>query len=502
VPFRAHVEALIRHLMPPIEHAARTVANTLNQLPRRLEETLQRDAAEAPDSGAARTGRRPPPSAQDVAMAAVRAIDIAVTALELSLETVFAAFSREVMPGPLRDGQRQRPLRRGLELLARARQRAGRLLEVPFGRAARLAGAPAIREWLGRFARDDLPEPVARCFDDAPVSDDRLFAGHRRLLNYVLDADASRSELGRATVLIAGVRGAGKSSLLNLCELELPYATHLRLHASEHGPSATLFAVMGTLLDCPPTETALVQQLEERGPAIFVDDLPNWIMACSDRRGELERVLHLIERTSPRAFWVVSIDRTLLRVFGEMTVFEDVFTHILHLPSLSTEEIERLVESRLDVMGEPFEFRSGPWARSLDKLTTSNAKRRFCRRLWRASRGHPGRAVALCREAFRHRGRGLCLSPEAIASPRTFIHDFTSAQLAALTTLHRYGATSHERLAQELALSLPELHLSVSFLRAAGLVSTLEDGQTIAIAAAAERAVLDVLIRARLAVAD
>jgi hypothetical protein len=223
-------------------------------------------------------------------------------------------------------------------------------------------------------------------------------------------------------------------------------------------------------------------------------------MACSDRQGELERVLHLIERTSPRAFWVVSIDLTLLRVFGEMTVFEDVFTHILRLPALGADEIERLVESRLELMGRVVEFGSGAWARSLDKLASTNAKRRFCRRLWRASHGHPGRAVALCREAFRPGVRELSLSSEAIVWPRTFSHDFTAAQLAALTILHRYGATSHERLAQELAVPLPELHLSVGFLRAAGLVSTMEDGQTIAIAAAAERAVHDVLIRARLAV--
>src|SRR5690606_9079853 len=35
VRFRGHVDALIRHLMPPIELAARSVASALNQLPRR-----------------------------------------------------------------------------------------------------------------------------------------------------------------------------------------------------------------------------------------------------------------------------------------------------------------------------------------------------------------------------------------------------------------------------------------------------------------------------------
>jgi hypothetical protein len=48
----------------------------------------------------------------------------------------------------------------------------------------------------------------------------------------------------------------------------------------------------------------------------------------------------------------------------------------------------------------------------------------------------------------------------------------------------------------------PELQLSVSFLRAAGLVSSLDGGPTMVIAAAAERVVLDVLTRARLVLSE
>lgn len=513
VRFRDHVEALIRHLMPPIELASRSVASALSQLPRRLEDAVQHEwsahrSADDRDSSPqepacgvrARALVRLP--LLDAAAATVRAVDVAVAGLDVSLEAAFSTFRDDLLPGPTRDGQREPRWTRWLERLQRLRRRSWRGLGLGDRGPRALANAQAIREWLRASGGAGLPHAVQRWFDPTPVSDERIFAGHRRLLNYVLDADSSRAELGRASLLVVGSSGAGKSSLLNLCELELPYATHLRLHAAEFPPDVTLFEAMATLLDCPPTAAALAEQLEERAPAIFVDDLPSWVGMGADRAAELGRVLELIAQTSHRAFWVASIETTLWQVFRELLVLEDVFTHSLRLPRFSLEEVRRMLESRIELMGERVEFPTGRWVSVADKLRSSTAATRFYHKLWRASRGHPGRALALCRRALSFGVEALTLRSDGIEWARDVLFELTSPQLAALATLRRFGAQPLERLADELAISLSELRRSVTFLVTAGLVTQRLGDETVAIAPGADWAVQQTLIRARLAVDD
>src|SRR5690606_36143930 len=234
----------------------------------------------------------------DAAAATVRAVDMAIVGLELALESAYAAFGDDLMPGPARDGQREPRWARWLERVRHVRVGGWGSASLGRARPRALVNAEAIREWLRESSGFDLPPPVERWFEPAPVTDERIFAGHQRLLDYVLDADGSRADLGRASLLVVGSSGAGKSSLLNLCELELPYATHLRLHAAEFPRDVTLFEAMGTLLDCSPTAAALAEQLEERAPAIFVDDLPSWVSVRDDRGAELGRILQLIAQTS------------------------------------------------------------------------------------------------------------------------------------------------------------------------------------------------------------
>ena len=509
VRFRVHVEALIRHIMPPIELCSRSVASALNQLPRRLEDALQQEwSAYATEPGPGSNPRAPARGVRgralerlpllEAAAATVRAVDVAVAGLDMSLESAFAAFRDELLPGPMRDGQREPRWTRWLEGLQRFRPRTW----LGFGSGPRaLADAEAIHEWLRAFGGGGLPDAVRRWFDPGPISDERIFAGHRRLLNYVLDVDSARGVLGRASLLVVGSSGTGKSSLLNICELELPYVTHLRLHAAEFPRDVTLFEAMGTLLDCPPTAAALAEQLEERAPAIFVDDLPSWVSAAADRMGELGRVLQLVAQTSHRAFWVASIETTLWQVFGELAVLQEVFTHSLRLPPFSAEEIQRMLESRIELTGEAVTFPTGRWASVIDKLRSSNAATRFYHKLWRASRGHPGRALALCRNALSSSVEALVLRSDAIESPG-YALELTSPQLAALATLRRFGAQPLDRLSAEIAVSQEELRRSVSFLVTAGLVTQGPGEQTMAIAPAADWAVHQTLIRARLAVDD
>lgn len=511
VPLRAHVDALIRHLMPPIELAARTIATALNQLSQRVDDAMDREWEVLEAHVLSRDRRelqrlvseRLPlahAAIDEVATATLRSIEACIAGLDQSLAAAYGSFHEDVLPGPARDGHREARLQK---LVGQVRAQMSRLSQafLSLSGPAPLTNAQDIRRWL-QSSSQALPDAVMRWFDSSPVTDDRIFVGHARLLDYVLDAESSRLEAGCASVLIAGTKGSGKSSLLNLCELELPHSLHLRLHASEFGRAVTLFDAMATLLDCPPTHAGLVRHLELRAPAVFVDDLPSWISAGQDRESELERILTLLAQTSSRAFWVVSVDTSMLRLIREVAAPEEVFSHTLTLPPFSLPEARELVQSRLALLGLPVHFPSTRWATLADRLRSAPDGDRFYRRVWRASRGNPGRMVALCRETFRHDEQHLTLPFEGVNETATFAYDFSSAQLALLATLHRYGPQSLERLSRELSVSSAELWRSVTFLMTTGLLSTADDGHAFAIAKTADWAVLQTLTRARLALGE
>lgn len=510
VPLRARVDALVRHVMPPIDHAARSVATALNQLLRRVDDAVQMEWSLLEAQVDSSTQRELPALVRErlgrvhqrideVALATLRTVDAALMELDVALDAAYAAFAEDLLPGPVLQGQREARLQAFLGRLRSARAKLAELLRTAVAGPSPLDDAAAIRHALYGAERTALPEAVERWFNSAPVSDERIFAGHRRLLDDILDAEGSRAAVGRASVLVVGSKGSGKSSLLNMCELELPYAMHLRLHASDFGRDVTLFEGMGTLLDCPPTPAGLTRHLRLRGPAVFVDDLPSWISAAQNRQLELERVLSLVAQTSQQAFWVVSIDLSMLQLLGEMARLEEVFSHVLQLSPLSFAEVKHLVESRIELLNLDVEFRTTRWAHVVDKLRSASESDRIYQRLWRATRGNPGRVVALCREAFSLDGQQLTLSADAVRAPAVPRFDFTTAQLATLATLHRYGPQPLERLARELAIAPPPLWRSVTFLMSAGLVRTVDDGHAFAICPAAEWMVFKTLSRAKLA---
>ncbi|MEO8178769.1 MAG: cation:proton antiporter [Deltaproteobacteria bacterium] len=508
VPLRAHAEALIRHLLPPVDLAARSVSTALSQVPRRVEDAIgpdwelletQRNELGLQQIRAlvserfARSRRR----VERVADVTARAVQAALEALAVSLDSACAAFTAEVLAGPAAPRGRDAGLAHHIGRARRALSRRSSELRLSLFGPASLLDASAVRRALHVRRPAELPDAVQRWFDGAPVSDERSFVAHRNLLDGILDAESSRAETGHASVLIVGSKGAGKSSLLNMCELELPFAHQLRLHAADFGADTSLFEALATLLDCPATPAALGRQLTLHSSAIFVDDLSTWVCSSLDRQRELQRVLRLIAETHRDAFWLISIEASMLRLLNELDSVEEVFTHVVRLPPLSLPEVRRLVESRLELSNLEVAVQLTRHARLLDRVWPSREGERMYRALRATSDGVPARVVALCRSAFHVDGKKVTLSVDAVRAPKPPRFDFSQVQLALLAALQRYGPQTLPRLERELALPSQRLQRSLAFLIACGLVNQVDEGHAFSIPSSAEWVVLEMLVGAR-----
>ncbi|MEY4546318.1 MAG: hypothetical protein RL685_2513 [Pseudomonadota bacterium] len=503
VQLRAHVEALVRHLLPPLELAARTVSTALSQLPRRIEDALRPEwtmlEAQLDEQG---VRPYPTPTGEGLSRAlrrveraselTVRSVQAALELLASSHEAAYGSFASDVLAGPAAPRPRDAGLRGHLADFRQVLERCSGQLRLALLGPPALSDAAGVREALRDREPEALPDAIERWFDGRPVSDERTFIAHRQLLDQILDAESSRAGAGHSSVLIVGEKGAGKSSLLNLCELELPVAAHVRPRARDFGADTTLFDALATLLDCPATPAALRRHFSLHSPAVFVDDLSTWVAAARDRQLELRRILHLIGETRRDAFWLVSIDSAMLTLLGQLDRVEEVFTNVMRLPPLTQQEIRRLVESRLelanlDVTVHP--ARRGP----LERLRPTREKEQLYRTLLTASDGIPGRVVALCRAAFHVEGRKISLRADAVRRPAAPSFDFSPVQLAILVTLQRYGPRDLQRLESELCVSAQRLQRSLAFLTACGLVTDVDDGHAYSVSPPAEWPVFELL---------
>jgi hypothetical protein len=195
------------------------------------------------------------------------------------------------------------------------------------------------------------------------------------------------------------------------------------------------------------------------------------------------------------------VDSSLVRLFGEMVTMEEVFSHVLRLPTLSLSELKRLIHARLELANLDVIFEPPRSGHLLERFGSRSAGDGFYRAVLAASGGVPARAVALCREALTLQGQKATLRADAITRPVAADHEFTELQLAILATLHRYGPQSLVGLAREVAVSAAGMQRSVAFLTSCGLVCPVDEGHALSISRPAEWVVFSTLVNAQLAVA-
>lgn len=505
VRLRARADAYVRQLAPAIDVAARAISNALAQARSRtlaavqsewsqLEAQEETHSAASPqvDERLARAGRR----VELVARFTRRTVDGSLLGLEAAIEAETQSFVADVTPAGAQRHRRSVGLQRQIAWLRDIGQRAARWLRGALSSGRHLTDAAAVRRSLG--SGHELPASVGRWFASQPVNDERIFAAHRQLLESIVDAESLHLEGGHASVLIVGSAGSGKSSLLNMCELESRSRMPLRLHADAFDKKTTLMTAIAALLEVPPTNVALRRQMALHRPSLFVDDLGSWLCAAPDRHAELSRLLQMVADTRQVALWVVTVDAAMLELLRELETPEEVFTNVVHLPRLGLAEVKKLVQSRVDHAHLAVSLQPTRLGRLLEQMRAIGPGDQIFRSLWSASGGNPGEVVALCREAFEVVGSGVALRPSRIRAARRLPFAFSDVHLAILLSLCRYGPLARARLTREVAVTPDQTARGVAFLVACGLVTASEDDDRVAITERSRWTVQRTLEEARL----
>ena len=321
--------------------------------------------------------------------------------------------------------------------------------------------------WL---ARPELPASYARLVSLEPVREPRLFTARKPLLERLIQAETRWLAGGPSSALIVGSHGSGRTSLLNVCQLNLSASRVLRPEALESRRGALLPA-LALELRCSAQPAALRQALGARKTSVLIDDLEEWFVPNLAGIAELQTVLQLIMETQADVFWIATSAEHGSALWSEVEPLRHAFAHAMALAPLSGAELRQAIEARHLLSGLPLEYRSPLGIRWLRRLGSGSEPSVFFNVLSRASGGNLSRALRVFAGSVDvEPARVVVVTERSLALKVPGLARLAVVEQAALSELLRFGPSDVASLGARLDLEEAEARRLVSFLRASGLV--------------------------------
>lgn len=356
-----------------------------------------------------------------------------------------------------------RDSRLGSELRARAR-------------AARL-DAGELRDHVEAWLHPPgIPEGYARLFALQPVREHRLFTAYRPELELLRNAERIWLEGGPGSALIVGDHGSGRSSLLNMCELELTVPRVLRPNPVGSWRETGLDAALAVELGCRAQRKSVLKALRKVRTVVLLDDLERWFTPDEAGLRALASLLDLIQRSRDSVFWLATTTNAALRLLQEAMAIEPSFARVVRLHPLDHAELQRAIEARHALSGRDLELPRSVGGRALGRLLGARDGQVLYRVLARISGGNLSRAMTAWLRAIERiddeavfptvsRTLSVGLPPFAALDP---------TQVAILLAVLRFGGASPRQLADALGVPHHVAAQHAGFLRAAGLLEASE----------------------------
>jgi hypothetical protein len=315
----------------------------------------------------------------------------------------------------------------------------------------------------------EAPASYARLFRLKPLRDRRLAVANQDVKEGVLAAEREWLRGGPGTVLIVGDPGAGKTSLLNLCQVELSAARVIRPEPvrarREIGVLRALAYELGKEAQRKDVRTALVAYRT----VVLLDDLEQWFSPGLEGVRELRAFLDFVGKTRPQAAWIVTASPQFLDAWAEVVDVRAAFATVIPIAPLDAETLQRVVEARHGASGLELVHRS---ALSVLSGRVEREGRVPYRILSAVSGGNLTAALAAWLRclSFDEEGFARVLPERLLQAPLVLPDSLGVMARAALLMFLRHGPMSLASLAEALEVSRVEAERQVTVLEGAGLL--------------------------------
>lgn len=324
----------------------------------------------------------------------------------------------------------------------------------------------------------EVPQKYARWFAGAPVRDERLFTAHRGQLARVIDAESAWANGRRpGAVLVVGSHGSGRTSLLNMCELELTAARMVRLEADDPTRPEGVVGAIAEHLGCRAHERVVRAALRSTQTAVILDDLEGWIGAGADGLAALNETLSLVTRSRDHTFWVVSIERNALEIYDDLARVRASFERVVDLDDLTAADVAGVIEARHKRSGLDIEYPTAGFGSVLGQLGGPSHGELFVRVLSGTNSAGLTGALAGWLRAVRVSDGVVRPDLKRLLPPADVLTgSLEPEQIAVVSQVLRYGPLSAPTVANHLRLERATAERHIAYLDSAGILSRVAAG--------------------------
>jgi Kef-type K+ transport system membrane component KefB len=334
--------------------------------------------------------------------------------------------------------------------------------------------ANAVRQQVASIVETaHLPPDYARLWQAEPVREHKLFRANRATLLELLESERSSLARGRGSALLIGSSGSGRTSLLNLCEVELSAPRVLRPEPLEGRRNIGIVGALAAELGLGDRGDGVAAALLEVRTTVLIDDLEQWFTPDAVGIAALSAFLELVVATDERVFWLVAVEQASLALLEEALPIRPAFTQLVGIAPLSASLMAEFVESRQAMSQKAVVYPSTPISRILGRFGFGDARGVFFRMLTRHSQGNLSAALLSWLRAARIDAEGTVVPEPYLETPviSSTLAQLPARQLAMLAQLARFGPFGESELSRYLELPESEIARHAHWFVSAGVLT-------------------------------
>jgi len=203
----------------------------------------------------------------------------------------------------------------------------------------------------------NLPALYERLFSLAPVEDQRFLVGREVEMTGLSRAFSLWQSGQRASVLLAGDRGSGKTSLLNCASVvAFPGVPVVRAQFSERIRSPQQMDEFFRDLFQLPAGADLAGALDGQRQVVILEEFERTFLRCMNGFEALRGFLRLMSATSGSILWILSMNRVSFRYLDAVVGLGRNFSHHINAMSVTQEHMTDAVIQRHTLSGLRLHF--------------------------------------------------------------------------------------------------------------------------------------------------
>ncbi len=314
----------------------------------------------------------------------------------------------------------------------------------------------------------NLPSVYSRLFTLDPIRDRRFFIAHQQKWHHFEPlTQGFRSERSQK-ILILGDRGMGKTSLLNIAQVDINVEKLIRIESSE---ALSLLQSLANALEVRPQISSILSALRKKQTAVIIDNFDHLI----DKKNlaQTDALFEIIQQSEANNHWILSLTKNNFYPLDRAFRFRSLFTKIIDLHEVPSKVSKNVLLCRHRLSGVSVEYPKGFVRDISSKIGLATADQMFFRVLYERSHGHLRHLIYLWLLSIKKESTSsqvLLSSQQTLERGLPMVHEFSNLQKYILSELYSHHYLTLQRLCDNLGVSLSTVDSEIQYLESCGLI--------------------------------